>query len=205
MTVYLKRSLYFILIEAIRNSAWVNLLFFTLLFFSSGTLLQFCMHKVTCMHNACKIFPWIPRMPRGTHTGISVFPQFFLLAWDPETEIFCFRFLLYTKSQVNRDMSVPVNAELNLKHMFSFLESFKILFRNYFIFYMPETFEQTWCSSTLRALESDGQITSNCNSRSGLCLFEDWIQSDLQWVQMSSSCQICLSSPIIFNTTSNMI
>lgn len=68
-------------------------------------------------------------------------------------------------------MNVPVNVELNLKHMFCFLDFF--LLGTTLLFGITEAFEQTWCTSTLRALGNNGQITLNCNSRSGLCLFED--------------------------------
>lgn len=62
-------------------------------------------------------------------------------------------------------MNVPVNVELNLKHMFYFLQfKKKILLGAAFIFDISYTFEQTWCSSTLRALENDGHITSNYNT-----------------------------------------
>lgn len=73
-------------------------------------------------------------------------------------------------------MNVPVNVELNLKHVFCFLDFFfffKFLLGTTLLFGITKAFEQTWCTSTLRALENNGQITLNCNSRSGLCLFED--------------------------------
>lgn len=74
-------------------------------------------------------------------------------------------------------MNVPVNVALNLKHMFCFLD-YCYIFKKFLLgitlhFGITGEFEQRWRTSALRALENNGHIALNSNSRSGLCLFKD--------------------------------